>query len=205
MFEVGSKRPLARVKSQEPTVALPASRFASAAVLLMVCLCAVSPAALPQRIQKAVGQQQDSNDYSIHVIEPESGTVVYSHNARKPLMPASNMKLVTTAAALRYLGPNFEYRTRIGRHQGALVVIGNGDPLLGDKSTDSRRTVARGAGSSRRSCRPCRSRDVTEVNAIYRRHDGLRRSAGTSELAHQRSQQVVGLRDQRTELQRQLH
>jgi serine-type D-Ala-D-Ala carboxypeptidase/endopeptidase (penicillin-binding protein 4) len=131
----------------------------------MVCLCAVSPAALPQRIQKAVGQQQDSNDYSIHVIEPQSGTVVYSHNARKPLMPASNMKLVTTAAALRYLGPNFEYRTRIGRHQGALVVIGNGDPLLGDKSTDSR-YGRQGGWIFEKIIQALQEQGVTEVNDI---------------------------------------
>jgi len=116
------------------------SDFLSCFVLWTLILCpgSVGLAALAPRIQKAVGPQQDSNDYSIHVVEPESGTVVYSHNAHKPLIPASNMKLVTTAAALRYLGPNFEYRTRVGRQNGALVVIGSGDPLLGDKSTDGR-------------------------------------------------------------------
>jgi D-alanyl-D-alanine carboxypeptidase/D-alanyl-D-alanine-endopeptidase (penicillin-binding protein 4) len=103
-----------------------------------VSLCTVCPAGLAQRIQKAVGPQQDSNEYSIHVVEPISGTVLYSHNARKPLLPASNMKVVTTAAALRYLGPDFEYKTRVGRQKDALVVIGSGDPLLGDKSTDDR-------------------------------------------------------------------
>ena len=54
-------------------------------VLLSVCLCSTGPAALVQRIQKAVGPQQENGDYSIHIVQPDSGTVVYSYNARKPL------------------------------------------------------------------------------------------------------------------------
>jgi D-alanyl-D-alanine carboxypeptidase/D-alanyl-D-alanine-endopeptidase (penicillin-binding protein 4) len=113
-------------------------RVGAAVVLLALCLCGVGRAGLAQRLAKAVGAQQDADSYSIQVVEPSSGTVLYSHNAHKPLMPASNMKVVTTAAALRYLGPESEYQTRIGRQNGALVVIGSGDPLLGDQSTDKR-------------------------------------------------------------------
>ncbi len=114
------------------------TRRRAAVVLLNLCLCGVSLAGLAQRLAKAVGSQQDADSYSIQVVEPNSGTVIYSHNARKPRMPASNMKVVVTAAALRYLGPEFEYKTRVGRQNGALVVIGSGDPLLGDRSTDER-------------------------------------------------------------------
>ena len=95
-------------------------------------------AGLAQRLAKAVGEKQDADSYAIQVVEPNSGTVLYSHNAHKPFMPASNMKVVTTAAALKYLGAGFEYKTRVGLQNGALVVIGSGDPLLGDKSMDAR-------------------------------------------------------------------
>jgi len=114
------------------------TRRQAGVVFLSVCFCGVSLGDLTQRLAKAVGSQQDADAYSIQVVEPNSGTVIYSHNAHKPLMPASNMKVVTTAAALKYLGADFEYRTRVGRQNGALVVIGSGDPLLGDKSTDDR-------------------------------------------------------------------
>ena len=117
------------------------SRFAGmriAVVLLNLCLCGASLAGLTQRLAKAVGSQQDADSYAIQVVEPNSGTVLYSHNAHRPFMPASNMKVVTTAAALKYLGADFEYKTRVGLQNGALVVIGSGDPLLGDKSTDAR-------------------------------------------------------------------
>ena len=106
-------------------------------ILLSVWFCGTLPAGLTQRILK-VADPKKAGDYSVHVVEPESGTVIYSHNARKPLIPASNMKLVTTATALRYLGADFTYRTRVGLAGETLVVIGSGDPLLGDKATDTR-------------------------------------------------------------------
>ena len=46
--------------------------------------------------------------------------------------PASNMKLITTGAALHVLGPSFEYRTRLVQNENTLIVIGDGDPAFGD-------------------------------------------------------------------------
>ena len=54
------------------------------------------------------------------------------------MVPASNMKIIVSAAALRYLGPHYEYKTRVGLCGNTLVVIGSGDPLLGDKATDTK-------------------------------------------------------------------
>lgn len=106
--------------------------------VLWVCvwLCRPVAADLAGRIADAVGKAKPA-EYAIHIVAPDSGRVVYSHNATTAMTPASNMKLVTTAAALRYLGPLFEYRTRIGLCDGALVVIGSGDPLLGDPVMDA--------------------------------------------------------------------
>ncbi len=141
------------------------TRGRAGVVFLSVCFCGVSLGGLAQRLVKAVGSQQDAEAYSIQVVEPNSGTVVYSHNAHKPLMPASNMKVVTTAAALKYLGPDFEYRTKVGWQNGTLVVIGSGDPLLGDESTDDR--YGRQAGwVFEKIVQALREQDVTEVNDI---------------------------------------
>jgi D-alanyl-D-alanine carboxypeptidase/D-alanyl-D-alanine-endopeptidase (penicillin-binding protein 4) len=106
-------------------------------VLLAGWLCEASVAGLAGRIGKIV-ESQAGGDYSIQVVEPESGATIYSYNAKKPLIPASNMKLITTAAALKYLGPSFEYKTQVALSDDTLVVIGSGDPLLGDKYTDDR-------------------------------------------------------------------
>jgi len=58
--------------------------------------------------------------------------VLYAHNDTAPLIPASNMKLLTTAAALERLGPTFTFRTLLVQHEEDLVLIGDGDPSLGD-------------------------------------------------------------------------
>ncbi len=75
--------------------------------------------------------------FSIHIIEADSGKTIYDHDARELMIPASNMKIITGAAALKYLGADFVYRTKVGLCGSTLVVIGSGDPLLGDERKDS--------------------------------------------------------------------
>jgi len=108
-----------------------------AVLLLDTFLCGSAVAGLAGRIGEIVGSTRQSA-YAVHVIEPELGAVAYTHNADASMIPASNMKLITTAAALKYLGPLFEYRTQITLCDKTLVVVGSGDPLLGDKVTDAR-------------------------------------------------------------------
>ncbi|MCJ7630116.1 MAG: D-alanyl-D-alanine carboxypeptidase/D-alanyl-D-alanine-endopeptidase, partial [Longimicrobiales bacterium] len=62
-------------------------------------------------------------------------------NPDQLMVPASNMKLLSTAAALHYLGPDFRYRTflladgsTVGEVlQGDLVLYGTGDPTLSER------------------------------------------------------------------------
>src|SRR3990172_1849114 len=64
--------------------------------------------------------------------------ILYQQNGEKLLIPASNMKLVTAAAALHYLQPDFRFETAVatdgaiqdGVLQGNLFVIGTGDPTI---------------------------------------------------------------------------
>jgi D-alanyl-D-alanine carboxypeptidase/D-alanyl-D-alanine-endopeptidase (penicillin-binding protein 4) len=81
---------------------------------------------------------QKKVEFSVLVVEADGGSTVYRHNAKKTLVPASNMKIITSAAALEYLGADYEYKTRVGLCRDTLVVIGSGDPLLGDKDTDGK-------------------------------------------------------------------
>lgn len=75
--------------------------------------------------------------FSIHIIEAHSGVTAYDHDARELMIPASNMKIITSAAALKYLGPDYVYKTKVGLSSETLVVIGSGDPLLGDERIDA--------------------------------------------------------------------
>ena len=63
---------------------------------------------------------------------PEDTPVLYQHDSAEPLIPASNLKAITTSAALEKLGANFKFRTLLLLHGSDLVLIGDGDPTLGD-------------------------------------------------------------------------
>ena len=64
--------------------------------------------------------------------KPGDCQVIYERNSRAPLTPASNMKILTTSAALHVLTPQFRFRTMLVRHDDDLVIWGDGDPSLGD-------------------------------------------------------------------------
>src|SRR5262249_22199160 len=77
--------------------------------------------------------------WGIEVVRLSDGKVLYSRNAEQLYLPASNMKLYTTAAALENLGPDFKFRTTVetdtapdadGR-VGDIYLVGRGDPFLG--------------------------------------------------------------------------
>ena len=74
------------------------------------------------------------------MVSLETGETIYSHNPTKKFIPASNMKLITMAAALHYLGPNYRFETRLlvdgpivdGVVKGNVYIQGSGDPALTD-------------------------------------------------------------------------
>jgi D-alanyl-D-alanine carboxypeptidase/D-alanyl-D-alanine-endopeptidase (penicillin-binding protein 4) len=79
--------------------------------------------------------------FAVNILDPATGAILYSRNASTPMVPASNMKIVTTAAALRCLGPDFTYQTSVGLMGNTLAIVGCGDPLLGDKLTMEKRKL----------------------------------------------------------------
>jgi serine-type D-Ala-D-Ala carboxypeptidase/endopeptidase (penicillin-binding protein 4) len=109
----------------------------------VVCASAgISKADLAGKVEAIVASQARSNvRIAVKIVNPANGFVIYSHNASSPLIPASNMKLVTTAAALHYLGPDFTYLTGVGMIGDSVTVIGSGDPLLGDKPAMQKRNL----------------------------------------------------------------
>ncbi|MCD4782909.1 MAG: D-alanyl-D-alanine carboxypeptidase/D-alanyl-D-alanine-endopeptidase [Candidatus Eremiobacteraeota bacterium] len=65
--------------------------------------------------------------------------VVYSKNGNLPMIPASNLKILTTAAAIAQLGPGFKFETSVwgepadkltGVMEGNLYLRGTGDPTF---------------------------------------------------------------------------
>jgi serine-type D-Ala-D-Ala carboxypeptidase/endopeptidase (penicillin-binding protein 4) len=66
------------------------------------------------------------------VMDAESGAVLAAVDAAGSYSPASNMKLLTTGAALKVLGPDFTFRTEFILVGDRLVVKGSGDPAFAD-------------------------------------------------------------------------
>src|SRR5581483_523613 len=101
-----------------------------------------APHSLPlaARINAVVSDTDLSRGFwGIEVASLENGQTLYSLNADKLFIPASNTKLFTTAAAMALIGPNYKIKTTIetagkldqhGRLTGNLVLVGRGDPNL---------------------------------------------------------------------------
>ena len=68
--------------------------------------------------------------WAVHV-EDHAGRVLYSQNADKLMIPASNRKLSAAATVASCLGFDARLSTEIWRDDGDLIVIGDGDPTLG--------------------------------------------------------------------------
>ncbi|GLW51844.1 peptidase S13 [Streptomyces sp. NBRC 14336] len=64
------------------------------------------------------------------VIDAESGRTVWGHDATTALMPASNTKLATATAALKVLGPEHRFTTKVVHSAGTLTLVGGGDRTL---------------------------------------------------------------------------
>ncbi len=73
---------------------------------------------------------------AIHAVEVQTGRELIAYRADQPMIPASNMKLITSGVALEVLGPDFAFRTEFRIDDSVtpptLVVVGSGDPALAD-------------------------------------------------------------------------
>lgn len=88
-------------------------------------------------ISQIIGRSnQRTAEFAILAVRAQDGKTLYSRNAERPMIPASNMKVVASAAALHYLGPEYTYQTQVALLGDSLVIIGGGDPVLGDGQVD---------------------------------------------------------------------
>ncbi|MDJ0615818.1 MAG: D-alanyl-D-alanine carboxypeptidase/D-alanyl-D-alanine-endopeptidase [Calothrix sp. MO_192.B10] len=76
--------------------------------------------------------------WGILVTNQDGNQTLYNRNGQKYFVPASNTKVLTTAAALQALGANFRIRTSVYQDgEGILRVVGRGDPSLKDAQLQS--------------------------------------------------------------------
>jgi D-alanyl-D-alanine carboxypeptidase/D-alanyl-D-alanine-endopeptidase (penicillin-binding protein 4) len=95
------------------------------------------------RVESLLGAAPvNKGEWGLLVVDAESGVTLYQQNADDYFLPASNMKLLTTALALDTLGPDYRFRTTIetngtlgagGKLTGDLILVGRGDPNLSNR------------------------------------------------------------------------
>ncbi|WP_280233420.1 D-alanyl-D-alanine carboxypeptidase/D-alanyl-D-alanine-endopeptidase [Nocardia cyriacigeorgica] len=74
----------------------------------------------------------DLGGFAGSVTDADTGTVLWSAEAAKPMVPSSTAKILTTAAALLTLPENQRVETTVvaGAAPGEIVLVGGGDPTL---------------------------------------------------------------------------
>lgn len=116
---------------------------------LILCLLATAPVAdrafaeqkedFKAAIDFSLRERCVSHDKTaVRITDVATGETLYDLNGSSPLLPASVMKLVTTATALNYLGVNYKFKTDVlysgkrerGVIKGDLIIRGGGDPKL---------------------------------------------------------------------------
>lgn len=98
---------------------------------------------LQEKIEELISNSALSQAVTGICVRTADGKTIVDINADKMLVPASNMKLISTGTALHRLGPDFQYETSIGYDgkiidgvlKGDLYVIGGGDPTIGSKDS----------------------------------------------------------------------
>jgi D-alanyl-D-alanine carboxypeptidase/D-alanyl-D-alanine-endopeptidase (penicillin-binding protein 4) len=126
--------------------------FAPSAPLLAEDSGKQDHAKLADRLAGLIDDANLGNAIGVVVADASTGERIYSLNAETPRNPASNMKLVTAAAALVELGPEFRLRTTVAGAIGpdgsvdTLILRGEGDPALdfGNLLSMARRLVELG-------------------------------------------------------------
>src|SRR5690606_38662843 len=104
--------------------------------LIVLGLCAGASRAAEADLSAAIGKLVGASGgmrvgVRIEAIGPRPA-VIFDQDSDELFKPASNQKLVTTAAAMCVLPENFAYRTVLAVRGDDLVIIGAGDPSCGD-------------------------------------------------------------------------
>jgi D-alanyl-D-alanine carboxypeptidase/D-alanyl-D-alanine-endopeptidase (penicillin-binding protein 4) len=101
-----------------------------------------------ENLKAEIYRLQDDADlihggWGLCVLDLKKDSVISEYNSATGFVPASSLKVLTTATALSQLGENFRYETKIqydgtldsinGVIYGNLYIRGSGDPSLGSK------------------------------------------------------------------------
>ena len=126
------------------------------AAVLMLAGCAARVAPSPASLNAIDALQRDLHrlftapavqhvHWGAHVVSLRDGRTLFAHNAQEFLIPASNQKMLTVAAAAEKLGWDYRFTTRLvgtgpivgdGVLKGDLIIVGDGDPTINPRHPD---------------------------------------------------------------------
>jgi len=116
-------------------------------ILAALMICMPLSAQTSNELQSAAEKLASDPTFSHATVAMSARTVggrqLIDLDSDKLLIPASNMKLISTGAALYALGPDYRYETVIGHDgeiidgtlHGNLYIVGGGDPTTGSKDS----------------------------------------------------------------------
>ncbi|MYG03626.1 MAG: D-alanyl-D-alanine carboxypeptidase/D-alanyl-D-alanine-endopeptidase, partial [Acidobacteriia bacterium] len=127
-------------------------RLAASLLLLAAGLAHAQSAERPklsERIGDLLGRPAaQRTHWGVCVVDLDTGETLYQHGEDRLFVPASNVKLFSTAIALRRLGRDYAFATSVvgegsisesGRLDGDLRLIGGGDPNLSSRELPYRK------------------------------------------------------------------
>ena len=104
---------------------------------------AAAAARFGARAETLLGAAPSSKgDWGLLIVDAQTGETLFEKNADGYFVPASNMKLFTTALALAKLGSDYKFHTTLetrgtispeGKLSGDVVLVGRGDPNLSNR------------------------------------------------------------------------
>ena len=122
------------------------SLLAAAWVIGSMAAAVAQPAALNERMAQVLNQEgAQSAFWGVSVVDLQTGEALYSLNAERGFLPASNQKLLTAAGAFLAFGPDYRYQTTLffdgtvdgTTLRGDLILRGTGDPSFGSARFDT--------------------------------------------------------------------
>ncbi len=120
-------------------------------ICLFLCCCVVPVSAQQASLQKRVDKLLDNEFFQkattgIYVYDLTDQRDLYQHNEKRLCRPASNMKLLTSATAITFLTPTYEFKTKLfhtgivdesEKLQGDLYLAGGFDPEMSSADLDT--------------------------------------------------------------------
>jgi D-alanyl-D-alanine carboxypeptidase/D-alanyl-D-alanine-endopeptidase (penicillin-binding protein 4) len=109
--------------------------FRITAILLLALLAELTHA---QQLQAIIDEAPNQEAFWSVTVRDDSGKILESINPEKVIIPASNQKLLTTAAILDHFGADYRFETSIygegylaeSTWKGNIIIKGSGDPSI---------------------------------------------------------------------------